>query len=532
MKGQRVDFARVARFVPALTLALAGTSCVFGTEGRPPDPEQIYFPTGVAVSAGRTALYVANSDFDLKYAGGTIQLFDAAALRQAVGPLVSALAESTPAKEACTRAGLSTNDDPYLNPGPCEAFPVGPFLRRTVFVGAFASRLSLSYNPDGAGARLWSPVRGDPSLTYIDVDDDRAASGATPEFRFDCNADSEGFCGNDHRVGRNTDGSLRGLRLPPDPVGTAISMNGDAVVSAHPTQTATSLVVNAWDGTPYLSYFATNYANGPSDLTSLPRPRIVDVASSSVTSFGYRETFVLAYRGASQLDLVEYFPDGGSIPPRPFLVRAQQVALSISSANVDSRGIAVSDSERRACEAACGTDGGSVECLASCAENVPLKLYVANRTPATLLVGRVHTELVRKTTSDGGKGPITAAYHRVVMHGAIPLETGPSNVRIGQVVSESGQLTERIFAVAFDSRAVFVVDPHLDAVEAIVRTGRGPQDIAIDSGTVDGKAYSFAYVVHFTDSYLGIVPLDLRLSSTYGQVVASLGAPLPPAEAR
>jgi len=518
-----------------LTLALAGSSCVYGTEGRPPDPKQIYFPTGLAMSAGRTALYVANSDFDLKYAGGTIQLFDGRALRDAVRPLAEALESNTPVAEACAKAGLTVNDDPFLNPGPCEAFDVEPFLRKTVFVGAFASRLLMTHNPDGAGARLWSPVRGDPSLTFIDVEDDRVPPAA-PTFQFECNARPDGFCGDEHRVGRNTDRSLRGLRLPPDPVGTSVSTNGDAVVSAHPTQAAASLVVNPWGEAPFLSYFATNYGPGPSDLASIPRPRIVDRAALAATtegrSFGYREAFVLAYRNAAQLDLVEYFPDSGSVPPRPFLVRAQQVALTVSSSNVDSRGMAIVSSERRACEQSCGDGAASFDCLAACAEEVPLRIYVANRAPATLLVGRVHTTLLRQATEAGQPARITAAYHTVAMHGAIPLDVGPSSVRVGQVVNESGALVDRIFAVAFDARSVFVVDPRIDSVETIIKTGRGPQEVAIDSGIEAGKAYSHAYVAHFTDSYLGIVDLDLRRPATYGHVIASLGKPLPPAEAR
>jgi hypothetical protein len=208
------------------------------------------------------------------------------------------------------------------------------------------------------------------------------------------------------------------------------------------------------------------------------------------------------------------------------------VALTISASNLDSRGIAIASSERRACETACGDGPNAFDCLASCAEEVPLQIYVANRAPATLLVGRIHTSLLRQETKAGEPPRVTAAYHSVVMHGAVPLDIGPSNVRVGQVVDESGQLVDRVFAVAFDARSVFVIDPKLAAVETIIRTGRGPQELAVDSGFENGQAYSHAYLAHFTDSYLGIVDLDLRRPATYGHVIASLGAPQPPAEAR
>jgi hypothetical protein len=514
-------------------LALGLSSCILGAEGLPPIPSQIYFPTGLALSAGRTALYVANSDFDLKYTGGSVQLFDARAMRAAILPIARGLGDHRAATEVCAEAGLAQNDAPYLNPGPCEAFQVAPYLVNTVFIGAFASRLLLTHNPNGEGARLFSPVRGDPSLTYIDVEDDRIAP-VTPTFAFDCNAGADGFCGSEHRLGRNPERTLRGIQLPPDPVGTASSIDGTTLVTAHQTQSATSLVVNPWSATPFLAYYATNYASGPTDLAAIPRPAMVDLADAAAretdTTFTYRDGFVLTYRGASQLDLVEHFPDSGSVPPRPFLVRAGQIPLNVSSSNVDSRGVAIVSTARTSCEKACGNAG--IECLARCAKEVPLGIYVANRNPASLLVGRIYTNLVREAATSASPGRITAAFHTIAMHGSMPLDFGPSHVKVGQVVGQDGALVDRVFALAFDSRSVFIVDPVTDSMEAVVRTGRGPQELAIDSGRDAGDAYSLGYVAHFTDSYLGVIDLDLRRPATYGQLVASVGEPLPPAEAR
>lgn len=519
----------------AASLPLAASSCVFGIDGRPPEPNQFYFPTGLALSAGRTTLYVANSDFDLRYAGGTLQAFDARALRDAVRPLVAALDANGGAAAACSAVGLARNTDPYLSPGPCSSFGIAPFLRNYVFIGAFASSLVLVHSPEGRGARLFSPVRGDPSLTYLDVEDDRLAP-VTPSFALDCSVGADGFCSDAHRVGRSSARSLRGLQLPSDPLGTASSSDGIALVSAHQTQASTSVVVNPWGATPYLSYFTNKLAAGPTELTSIPRPAVVASAKLAATASGYavnyRDAFVLAYRGAAQLDLVEYHPDSGSIPPRPFLVMAQQFPLTVSASNVDSRGLAIVSSEREACEARCLDAATALECQADCAETVPLRIYVANRNPASLLVGRVHTALVRENTTDDGPRRITAVFHSVEMHGALPLDYGPAHVRVGQVVDVDGSLVDRVFALSFDSRAIAIVDPVADAVEAIVRTGRGPQELAVDSGADNGETYSFAYVAHFTDSYLGILHLDRRHPATYGQIVASIGEPLPPAGSR
>jgi hypothetical protein len=552
-----VNLSRRAFLVAA---AAAASSCFTTSVGKAPDPLQIYFPTGVLMSAGRTALYVVNSDFDLQYAGGTLQAYDARALRARIRPIAEQLGASDPAKRAtaavaCAAAGLSTNPDTFLNPGPCSPIDATGYVARSAFLGAFGSSPALAYKPCDAGdascsgARLFTPVRGDPSITYFDVDDDRLASvAAAPTFRLDCNAGEDGFCGDDHRVGRNPDRTLRGLQLPPDPIGTAVSDGpcsdiGCAVVSAHQTQAAVSLIVNPWNGIPSLSYFVSRLAPGPTELATLPRPAVATLAKAAGDTamppypVSYRDAFLLTYRGASQLDLVEYEPDSGSSPPRPFVVIGQQIALTVNASNVDSRGIAVVGDARAQCEATCPaemTPAARLECAGACAEKHPLDVYVATRTPATLMFGTIRTHLSREPVPGSTTGAlrITGLFNTIDVHQSIPLDFGASHVRVGKVVGKDGKLVTRLFALAFDAREVFIVDPETRTVEVVIKAGRGPQDVAIDSGIENGQPYSFMYVAHFTDSYLGAVDLDLRRPLTYGQIFATVGNPTPPAESR
>ena len=97
---------------------------------------------------------------------------------------------------------------------------------------------------------------------------------------------------------------------------------------------------------------------------------------------------------------------------------------------------------------------------------------------------------------------------------------------------EDGVPHLRVFAVAFDSRLVFSYDPEARRIDAVIRTGRGPHAIAFDTGVdaVRGEPYSFMYVGHFTDSYVGVVDLDLRRPNTFGSMFISLGQPTPPRE--
>src|SRR5512134_2942096 len=64
------------------TLALSALSgCYTDSEGLDPPQKQLYFPTNLVISPGGRALYVTNSDFDLQYNGGTVQVLDLAAIR-------------------------------------------------------------------------------------------------------------------------------------------------------------------------------------------------------------------------------------------------------------------------------------------------------------------------------------------------------------------------------------------------------------------------------------------------------------------
>ena len=64
----------------ALSVAVAGACYTSGDGTKPPNAD-FNFPVGLAVSPGGRVLYVANSDFDLQYNGGTIQSYNLAKIR-------------------------------------------------------------------------------------------------------------------------------------------------------------------------------------------------------------------------------------------------------------------------------------------------------------------------------------------------------------------------------------------------------------------------------------------------------------------
>jgi hypothetical protein len=516
-------------------LAAGCTGCFFGADGREPPADSLYFPTGVLVSPGGTILYVASSDFDLRYSAGTLMALDLAAMRAATTPIALALNDGMSAQEACAVADRLPNPSTWLHPGPCSAFPVAQFIGQTTFIGAFASGLLLTHEPDGNRARLFSPVRGDPSITYFDVPDDRgAAFGATFDPEINCGQGSDLFCDGLHRLGQDPDRNLRGIQLPADPVGIAATGDGVAIVTAHQTQAAASLVINDWATRPELAYFAQGLPSGPTEVASIPEPGFVaparEAAEQANQPFVYRAGFAVTFRATPELNVLRYVEDSGSVPPRPFIQRESALPLLTNTSAFDSRGAAIVDSERRTCEASCSSVGDALGCLTACAENVPLRIFISNRDPAALLVGEVRS-LINRAVDDSGVERITSATEQVVFFESIPLDFGASRVEVGRVVDGTGQLVERIFVAAFDTRRVFVIDPFLARLDGVIRTGRGPHDIGFDTGIDNaGEPFSFMYVGHFTDSYLGVVDLDQRRAATYGSLFANVGVPNPPRE--
>jgi hypothetical protein len=554
--------ARIAAGAVAFaSVSIALASCIAPSAGQPPPLDSFYFPTGLAVSPGRRVLFVASSDFDLQYNGGSVLALDLASVRARLGQIRSSL-EAAAALDAqgkpgeaeahrCADAGLLPNDNRLLSPAPCQALAADTFVRSAATIGAFASGEIVVRRPGGiAGARLFVPVRGDPSLTYFDITDDSdPAAPYSPcadgdVFCLDCGQAGlqDRRCADAHRVGQNPTENSRGLVLPVEPVGLAAATfdAGNLLVVAHQTQGAASLVTNPWQaGSPWtpsdrpgLQFTVTGLPDGPTDVATLPEPAVVTAsrAQGGASTIGYEPGFLVTFRAAAEVDLLRYHVDDGD-PSRPFLTRAGGVGVTALAKGTDSRGIALDAGERQACEAACLRDGTSdaTPCLTACTA-IPMRFFVANRTPASLLVGRIETVLT--TAAGSGAGASVSAYDRLSIEEAVPLSYGASHVALGHVIDRDGKPSLRVFAVAFDSRFVFSYDPVARRVDQVIRTGRGPHAIAFDTGDDGDGLHSYLLVGHFTDSYVGVVDLDMRNEHTFGSMFASLGQPVPPKESK
>ena len=239
--------------VPAGWIALAAlllAGCTAAGEEVQPRGDALFFPTGLAVTPDESTLFVVNSNSNLRFDSGTVLAFDLEAIDQA---LEGWLADGDLAS-GCSR------DEAFSETMQCDEVT---FLMRdaddrpaAVRTGNFATDIGVQELASGA-LRLLLPVRGDPSVTWIDWD----AEGR----RFDCGEGSGVvLCDDEHRLGR--------LRENPDlaaidfePYGIYVDSGGGYAVVTHLTSATVTLIDAPRDGSaPVIADKATGLfaANG------------------------------------------------------------------------------------------------------------------------------------------------------------------------------------------------------------------------------------------------------------------------------
>jgi hypothetical protein len=408
-----------------------------------------------------------------------------------------------------------------------------PLIQNFARIGAFATDVLYVCRPSGVsgpncasgdadprGARLFVPVRGDPSITFFDVDDDRTGGPAAQTFRLDCGQPHNGRCVDSHRIGVNASENSRGLTLPAEPFAIAVSDGADTLTVSHQISGGGLSLISAGGATlldvkPRLEFVLGGLPAGTTGLAALPIPAVVSALGVQATS--YQQGFVATFRGAAEADVFRVFDDQFAAPARPFLVQVGRFGLGATPNGLDSRSIAIDRSPLSAprvqCENGCSTAADPNTCLATCTR-IPYSIFLTNRSPSSMLVGEVSTPVP------------TASTDNVTFYESVPLAPGASRVVVGKITNAAGMTETRVFAVCFDARLIFIYDPVRRRVDGQIRTGRGPHALVMD------PVAPIAYVGHFTDSYIGVIDLDQRHAGTYASIVATLGAPAPPADSK
>ncbi len=530
---------RLRRNASVLACALGCSSalgCFSPDDGREPPLSRIYFPTGLALSPDGNRLYVANSDWDLQFNAGSIQAYDTEALRGLLPRHCRAdmdceggeRCDSEPSTDAngfdvpgtywcvdadepdvCRGFGVQLPGDRLVEPGLCGAVDNErpDLLLESVGIGAFATDLLYRENPVSGGGRLFAPVRSDATLHWLDVRGGSTLGG--PDRELSCGQNPGGECDAEHRRhDAPTVPGRPGQRLPIEPFGIDADAEGRAIITTHQTEGSVSLFTNDWerpDAGPELTFILEDLPARPMHVSAIPPPLIARIDREGARLSGYRPGFWLAFRGAPFTELVRYFDERDAPQGRAFLETAFVDVINATGGG-DVRALTVDASRREACESGCA---GDMVCASECA-GVELDVYLANRSPASLLIGT--TTSVRR--SDIGND-------RLHISDLVAVDSGPSRVVMGHIRDADGELQRRVFLTSFDSRSLTIYDPDSRRVEARVLTGRGPSALAIDS------EHALAYVAHFTDSYVGVIDLD-RSHASFGTLILALGEPAAP----
>ncbi len=599
---------RLALAYLVLPVALApavAPGCYSTGNGTPPPPAIFYFPVGLTVSRGGNVLYVVNSDFDLQWNGGTVQSYDLHAIRRdaaisAAGYSLSnqlpfppgggaALffdgGQAPPGADPCAQGrfvfladgGLVSACSPYVDSS--------VYQKDSVTIGAFATDIQIAQRIDAygstvRGSRLFIPVRGDASLTWIDVvpdtdpptdgqaacDADAGAATCYAPFTLTCGqASNGGRCDAAHHAGvdPNEPGNTRNLTMPGEPFAMAQSSDGTAIVITHQSEGDTSLFLTglsddggaASPSTPSMQFVVdAGLPTGGDGIGTIPHDPAAYAcpggASGACDAFP-RPAFLETNNSTAELSVIRYYADDGTTTlPRPFLAVERTLALTTLSGGTDSRGVAFDTSARLACEHLFpAPDTRNRDCA-----RLPARVFFANRTPNSLLIG----------TTGGPSATDPAAYDAdsIALNATpVTLDGGPSRVYVAPIIDADGDYALRVFVACFNNNSIDVVNPDTGHVEASITVGGGPfamtfdpydaLDLALhahvqpagapttvsfrpsDGGSavqVPLPKYRFAYIASFTNSYVQVIDLDNSepSKSTFETVVYTLGTPTVP----
>jgi DNA-binding beta-propeller fold protein YncE len=461
--------ARLRRVGPVLGLA-ALVGCYRSGDGSDPDDAHPYFPVGLAVSDSGKWLFVANSNFDLRFNAGTVQALD-------LGSIVGK------ARACGARLEQNLND-------PCkDGEDARPFSKASVRIGAFAADLRATARYDAAGARvadagrLLLPIRGDASLTAIDFEE--SAGGI--KLRCEGNTATTGTrCGAGWRLGTDPNKSERQLTLEGEPFSLALpewndttkaelTRVGGLAAIVHQSSGNVSLFVDAARDTGVgapagkLAYVLGGVIAGGTGIAALDAP-------------GGYPRFLVTNRTRRDVAVVRYFPDEAQYG-RSALVLEDLVDIPPQASGFDTRGIVVDPPAE--------------------GESRPTRVFLSNRTPAALVVGQVDPKNGNKLT----------------FYENVALPVGPSRL----VRASIGGKT-LILIASFDARAVVVYDPDARKVTNVLRTHRGPYAMAVD------PVSKLGFVCNFTDSTVQVIELDPARAGKpdYQRVIYSVGVPSGP----
>ncbi len=566
----------------ALACAGLGTvlavSCYSTGNGTNPPLNTFYYPVGLAVSAAGNVLYAANSDFDLQWNGGTVQSYDLTAIRNDTvrlilglytgaapfdagfpleagvipadaGPLPFEAGVAAATAFGCPNTTLypapanPNNPTSGYNGGP-QRLPIGQacsppmdstvYFRDAVIIGAFATDAQLSKNQ----GRLVVPVRGDATLTWMDVQNDNdpryingpppnATADTYPPFKFVCGQGTVAgcplCCDSVHHAGQLTDpGNTRNLSMPGEPFAMAFSEDGTAIAVTNQAEADTSLFLSGFipanpqptntggdggsatdDGgstqalgtNEYpmsIQYYVDNLPLGGDGIAAVPHD-LASVPNMDPTN-PLRPAFLQTSNVTAEIDLLRYYTDEGYqglLPADGGVLVDAGVAVIEGSSNL--RPFMVKERQYGIPVEANGTNSRGIaidptpriaceQAVLSAGGAMTSAQYVAcAQTPSRVFIASrsPNSLIVGQIGAMSEEGGTYDPDALTLLHD-YPLSAGPSNVYVAPIVDKTGKYSVRVFVVCFDSQTIAIFNPDTGRVENQVTTGPGPFAMAFD----------------------------------------------------
>ncbi|MCK5797800.1 MAG: hypothetical protein KAI47_11480 [Deltaproteobacteria bacterium] len=440
----------------AVVLALVGSvlgagSCAVENAGIDPTKDAFYFPVGIALDGDRSRLYVANSNADLRYNGGTVMALDLRKLPvdlSRVGAAVKAgEVDCAPDRVDGTRWECSASQ--FIMP------------ESVVRIGNFPNGVALSSDKK----RLFLPVRGEDPHDYLlwmdiaEVGGDAKDGGERVDLRCDTacteGSDCTSFdCDSAHRVAFS---ERLGRDLPLQPFGVLVDRQTQGASKGQDWVFVTHLTGGE------VSFFrSTPIPGGPVVLEDF-RGGFFDTSSSVVGAFA------LAARHPGDIEHSPVYVSSRSdsviasfvVRDSQNIVRTQRVAMRGASPGSDVRGLAFSP------------DGDT--------------LYAISRDPSSL----VALDLSLKHGQSRREVLWTAE-----------ICSEPSVLALMQKPGRTDPNAQLAYVVCFGEGAIFVVDTELGLVEGRVETGAGPNQLVLD------PSRHRAFITNFAENTIGVIDLD------------------------
>lgn len=291
-------------------------ACTASAEEVRPPADQIFFPTGAAVSPDDALLFVASANSELRYDSGSITVMDLGIVDQ----ISNAWTTSQMIAPGCSQ------DPDHIETLICDE---AQFIKPNTGarVGNFATDIAVQDFKTGGPLRLIVPTRGDPSVAWIDWDGSKLS----------CNTSGENFalCDENHRLAYVHNDPNVGL-LPEEPFGAFAGK--DFAIVTHLTTGAVTLIDSPPGGNASIADVLSGLF-APDPLTGL----------RGSTGVAGRGDSGLVYVGARSEDRIQTLtvgrPANSDIAP-PYIIPEQYFFLDAVGANAggssDTRGMVFS----------------------------------------------------------------------------------------------------------------------------------------------------------------------------------------------